>query len=92
MSHFDIQNPILTFKLGPNIEFLHSKSYFDIKTGSEYFILTSNLGRISHFDNLNSYFTFEFGPTHFNMRNPILTFEFRPNIAFDIQNSILSFR
>ena len=31
---------ILTFELRPNIVFLHSKSYFDIKTGAEYRILT----------------------------------------------------
>ena len=73
ISNFDIQNPILTFEFGPNIEFWHSKSYFDIWTGSEYRILTfkilfwhSNSGRISNFD----------------IRNPILTFEFGPNIEF----------
>ena len=40
---FDIQNRaeyrILTFKLRPNILFLHSKSYFVIQTGAEYRIL-----------------------------------------------------
>ena len=56
ISHFDIQNTILSFELGPNIEFWHSKSYFDVATWPEYFILTSNSGRIPHFDNLNSYF------------------------------------
>ena len=73
ISHFDIQNPILTFELGPNIEFWHSKSYFDIRTWTEYRILTfkilfwhSNSGRISNFD----------------IQNPILTFEFGPNIEF----------
>ena len=29
ISYFDIQNPILTFKLMPNIVIWHSKSYFD---------------------------------------------------------------
>ena len=42
-SFFDIQNlaeyRILTFKLRPNIVFLHSKSYFDIGTWAEYRIL-----------------------------------------------------
>ena len=73
ISNFDIQNPILTFELGPNIEFWHSKSYFDIRTGTEYRILTfeilfwhSNSGQISNFD----------------IQNPILTFEFGPNIEF----------
>ena len=31
VSYFDIQNPILTFELGPNIVSWHSKSYFDIR-------------------------------------------------------------
>ena len=73
ISNFDIQNPILTFKFGPNIEFWHSKSYFDIRIRAEYRILTykilfwhSNLGRISNFD----------------IQNPILTFELGPNIEF----------
>ena len=73
ISNFDIQNPILTFELGPNIEFWHSKSYFDILTGTEYQILIfkilfwhSNSGRISNFD----------------IQNPILTFELGPNIEF----------
>ena len=39
----------------------------------------------------NLAFNFEFGLTHFNIRNPVLTFEFRPNIAFDIRYPILSF-
>ena len=42
-SLFDIPNQaeyrILTFKLRPNIVFLHSKSYFDILIGAEYRIL-----------------------------------------------------
>ena len=43
---FDIQNRaqyrILTFKLRPNILFLHSKSYFDVQTGAEYRIYIQN--------------------------------------------------
>ena len=73
ISNFHIQNPFLTFELRPNIEFWHSKSYFDIRTGTEYRILTyeilfwhSNSGQISNFD----------------IQNPILTFEFGPNIEF----------
>ena len=57
ISYFDIQNPILTFKLRPNIVFWHTKSYFDIRTGAEYRILTfkilfwhSKSGRISYFN------------------------------------------
>ena len=42
-SFFYIQNwakyRILTFKLRPNIVFLHSKPYFDIRTGAKYGIL-----------------------------------------------------
>ena len=34
--NFDIKNPILTFEIRLNIEFWHSKSYFDIWTGAEY--------------------------------------------------------
>ena len=36
ISNFDIRNPILTFEIRLNIEFWHSKSYFDIWTGAEY--------------------------------------------------------
>ena len=43
ISYFDIQNPILTFELKPNIVFWHSKSYFDIRTGAECRILTFNI-------------------------------------------------
>ena len=42
---------------------------------SFFVIQLSNSGRISHYD----------------IRNPILTFEFGPNIDFDIQNPILTF-
>ena len=66
----------MTFELGPNISFWHSKSYFKIQIQAEYRILTfkilfllleilflnSNFGQISDFD----------------IRNPILTFEFEP--------------
>ena len=31
VSHFDIQNHILTFKFGPNVAFLPSQSYVDIR-------------------------------------------------------------
>ena len=67
---FDILNRaqyrILTFKLRPNILFLHSKSYFDIQTGAEYRILIFKIGRKSYFD----------------IQNPILSFEPGPNIVF----------
>ena len=36
ISNFDIKNPILIFEIRLNIEFWHSKSYFDIWTGAEY--------------------------------------------------------
>ena len=35
MSKFEFQNPILTFELGPNMIFLHSKSYVNIGTTFE---------------------------------------------------------
>ena len=73
------RNPILIFKMGPiivfltfetrpKIEFWHSKSYFDIRNGALYRILTWHWkwGRISYFD----------------IQNSILTFELRPNIVF----------
>ena len=57
ISYFAIRNLILTFELSSNIEFYHSKSYFDIRIEAEYRILTfeilllhSNWSRISHFD------------------------------------------
>ena len=62
-------------QFGPNIAFWLSEPYFDIQTGAEYMYLNlifeilfwhSNLGQISNFD----------------IRNPILTFEFGPIIAF----------
>ena len=97
---FDIQNPILTFEIAPNIIFLHLKTYFDIRTKAEYRILTfkilfwhsnwvkyriltfkilfwhSKSGRISYFD----------------IQNPILTFEIRPNIVFCYSKSYFDIR
>ena len=56
-----------------NIALWHTKSYFDIRTLAKYWILTfeilfchSNSDRI----------------TYFYIRDPVLTFEFRRNIAF----------
>ena len=40
ISYFDIQNPILPFKLRRNIVFWQLKSYFDIQTRSDFRILT----------------------------------------------------
>ena len=95
-----IWNPILTFKFGPNIAFLHSKSYFviqigsniafwhsksyfEIQSGPEYFISTLEiLFRHSNSDRI----------THFNIRNPILTFAFGPNIAFWHSKSYFNIR
>ena len=64
ISHFDILNHILTFKQQPNIAFWHSKSYFDIRTGAEYRILTfkilfwhSNRDQIAYFDIQNHIFS-----------------------------------
>ena len=100
ISYFDIQNPILTFKLRPNIVFWHSKSYFGIRTGTEYRILTfkilfwhSNWDRISYFDIQNPILTFELGPNIvFDIQNPILTFEFGRNIAFSHSKSNFDIR
>ena len=90
---FDIQNPILTFDFGPNIEFWHSKSYFDIRTWTEYRIFTleilfwhSNSDRISKFDIQNPILTFPIlnlgRISNFDIQNPILTFELGPKIEF----------
>ena len=80
---FDIQNPILTFEMGPNIAFWHSKSNFDIRIWAVYRILTFKIlfwhlkwSRITHFD----------------IRNPIFTFEFGRNIAFWHSNSYFDIR
>ena len=91
ISHFNIRKLISTFEFRPNImflfsffafrlfdlrlnsEFWHSKSYFDIRTEAEYRILTfENLFRHSAWCRIS----------YFNIRNPILTFELRPNIVF----------
>ena len=53
--YFDIQNPILTFKLRPNIAFWHSKSYFDIWAGQNS-ILTFEQGPNIVFWHSKSYF------------------------------------
>ena len=70
-------------QFGQNIAFWHSKSCFDIRTGAEYLNVIfeilfwhSNSGGITHFDN----------------RNPILTFEFRLNIAFWLRSPILTYK
>ena len=91
LSYFDIQNPILTFELRPNIaEFWHSKSYFDIRNRAEYRILTFNnlfwhskWGRLLYFDIQNPILTSELGRiSYFGIWNPDLTFELRPHIVF----------
>ena len=55
-SYFDIQNPILTFKLSRKIVILHSISYFDIQTESENRIVT--FGKC-YFDIRNPILTFK---------------------------------
>ena len=52
LSHFDNRNSILTLESRPNIAFLHSISYFEIRTW----------GRMLHFDRQNPILTFELGP------------------------------
>ena len=94
ISNFDIQNSILAFALSRNILFWHSKSYFDIRTESEYAILTfkilywnSHWGRKSYFD----------------IQNPILTFAMKRKILFwnsesyfdvriELENPILTYK
>ena len=75
ISYYYIQSHIFTFKLGPNIAICHSKSYNDIRTRTEYFILTFEFGPIILF------LTFKFGQylifghsnfdqiSHFDIRN-----------------------
>ena len=96
ISYFDIQNsdltfelrlhivfcPILTFELGGKSNLDIQKSWFDIQTEAAYFISTFKIlfwhpdwGRISHFD----------------IQNPILTFQIGRISYFDIQNPILTF-
>ena len=67
ISHFVMQNAILTFELGPNITFWHSKSYFDIQIRPiiEFWnpILTFIFGpNISFWHLKSSFFIFELGP------------------------------
>ena len=69
MSNYYIQISILTFELGRNIEFWHFKSYLDIRTGTEYRILTfdilfwhANWGPNIEFWHSKSFLTFELGP------------------------------
>ena len=96
ISFFDIQNPILTFILSPNIFFWHSQSYFDIQTETEYCNLTFNIlfwhsewGRISNFDTDNPILTCDTKSNIVYWRlNPILTFETRPYIVFRHQYPI----
>ena len=80
ISNFDIQDPILTFELRPNIKigrniaFWHSKSYFDIwLTGAEYRILTFKI---------LFWHTNWVGISCFDIQNPILTIKLRLNIVF----------
>ena len=100
ISYFDIQSPILTFKIEPNVVFLHLKilfwhsisdriSYFDIQNP----ILTLELRRNIILWHLKSYFDIQ---TRADIC--ILTFKIvswhsnRGRISyFDIQNPILTF-
>ena len=76
ISNFEIHSPILTFDLGPNIAFWHLKSYFDIRTGAEYRILT-----------FKSNFDIRTMPNIvFDIRNPTLIFKKWP------ENRILTFK
>ena len=100
ISYFDLQNPILTLEIGPNIVLWHSKSYFDIRTWDEYHIVTFKI----LFWHLN------WGPiSYFDIQYPILKFKIEPNVViwhwnilfwhsisdrisyFNIQNPILTF-
>ena len=66
--HFEVWNPIFHLtEFGPNMAFCHFKSYFDIRIGAEYLILTfeilfwhSNSKRILYFDIHDSVFTLQF--------------------------------
>ena len=94
--YFDIQNPILTFELSQKIVFWHSKSYFDIRTESEYLFwhwksyLTFELSRKIVFWQSKFYFdirtesekTFKILFWHSNWVG---------KCYFDIQNPILTF-
>ena len=99
ISYFDIQKPILTFEIGPNIVFWFKNP-----------ILTFELGPNIVFWHSKSYFdirtwaeyrilTFKILFWHsksgrisyFDIQNPILTFESGRISYFDIQNPILTF-
>ena len=97
VSYFDLEIPILTFKLTPNIVFWYSKSYFDIWTEAEYRILTFysyfvfGTGAQYHILTFKSYFDIQTGT-----EDRILTFKIlfwhsnRCRISyFDFQNPIL---
>ena len=100
ISSFDIQNPILTFKIGPNIVFWHSKPYFDIQTGTEYRIFTFKI--LFDFRNKAEYRILTFWIlfwhsiwgwiAYFDIQNPILTFEIGRNIVFWYSKSYLDIR
>ena len=100
ISHFDIQNPILTFEIRPDIVFWCSKFYFDIRNRAEYRILIfkflfwhSNWGRISYFDIQNPILTFDLGSNIvFWHQNPILTFQIGPNFVFWYSKSYFDIR
>ena len=88
--YFDIQNPILTFILRPNIVFRLCESYFDYQLGHENLILTLkilfwqwNWGRISYFCHSKIQFWHSnWGRiSYFEIQNPILTIELWPNIV-----------
>ena len=68
-----LKNHILTIDLAPNIVYLQSRSFFNIQNEAKFRISTfkilfwhSNWARILYFD----------------IHNPILTFQLRPNTAF----------
>ena len=100
ISYFDIQNPILAFKIGQNIVFWHSKLYFEIWNPAEYRILTFKIifwyqnwakCRILTFKTLFWHSNWGW-ISNFYIPNPIFSFEIAPNILsghsksyFDIQ-------
>ena len=109
ISYFDIQNPIVTLKLRPNIEIRHSNSYFDIVFWHSTCNLTPQFGMNILFGHSKSYIeiraraeyhilTLKFLYWHsnwrrilyFDIQNPILIFELRPNIVFWHSIPILS--
>ena len=101
ISHFDIQNPILTLEMRPIIVFWNSKSYFDIRTQDEDRILTfkilfwqSKWGWISFLRFKILFWHSIYGQkSHFDIKNPIMKSKCKPNIValhlksyFDVQN------